>query len=882
MANKKKLATSVAAVATAAAVLLGGTFAWQSISQTALNEASDVVNPGGRLHNDMWYVSETENNNDIYVENFGEEPIVARVRLSEYMEVVLNYGTNGELEKQLIGTKTVKNGVSEEEIAASPNGADLYDYQYRLFTDYTDTVEFAAGNDGENEPYWTWTTGGETVYMPTFNMNKDSLEADLYGLYADRVGGISNRVAAQYLDNDGVAITGGYTDDEALTANEIWDYDSNMTDELADGGVDISALIHGSSELGAEYENNVALKSETHIAKNTRYAELISMSEWLSWFYDEENGEYNADWYTAKDYGNYWVYDDSEDGNGWVYWSAHIGAKSATGLLLDGITLNQVMDDSWYYAIEAEGQFCTPDDTGVMPTGYSLDEEESTEGTGFYANGETVSDQALTFLSIIGVTDDTPGYEDDEPEDPEQSYTMHVYADAVDGVSASSYLIPNVEYLISVCAEENEYGDTYVDITVLDENDEPLTAGEDYTIEESSVQFEDPDGTYGDSYAKEATAKLTIKNEKLVGQNIQIVAIANNEEAQGTGNKGTLNVPVHWEELSVQIALYDSDGNEVTGNTLTPISTYDVVGTITNTAGTSYVIYSSVATQPIPDNIKVVHDDANYIVAHTIYTEDTYINDDGQLVVGTEAQFDDDKGLTLSIGADSVLVYESAAAKESGGEHLVQYYAYGQHDYYPTGQERYHIDMSEEITVSASDQDEPFRVYDSTNVEITNKEGLSYKVTGNTSNETKIEDYSYDEYDTCKVLKIGSDEKADVLTITVSDDNGSVEETVTIQYLPSLSIGENTSDWWNDLYIDSGSTEKTYELALKDYWGDEVSNVTFAVSGADYDGTHVDGDTLYIAAEEAAYPMTLTVTVDGEETEYYVYVSYYSDPEPVV
>lgn len=37
MANSKKKLTSAVAVVTAAALLLGGTFAWQSISQEALN-----------------------------------------------------------------------------------------------------------------------------------------------------------------------------------------------------------------------------------------------------------------------------------------------------------------------------------------------------------------------------------------------------------------------------------------------------------------------------------------------------------------------------------------------------------------------------------------------------------------------------------------------------------------------------------------------------------------------------------------------------------------------------------------------------------------------------------------------------------------------------
>ena len=90
MAKKKKLVTAVVAVATAAALTLGGTFAWQSISQTALNEASDVINPGGRLHDDFYIDDNGNYNADIYVENFAEDEIFARVRLEIGRAHVLN------------------------------------------------------------------------------------------------------------------------------------------------------------------------------------------------------------------------------------------------------------------------------------------------------------------------------------------------------------------------------------------------------------------------------------------------------------------------------------------------------------------------------------------------------------------------------------------------------------------------------------------------------------------------------------------------------------------------------------------------------------------------------------------------------------------------
>ena len=46
-AKKHKLVSAIVAVSVAAAILLTGTYAWQSISQQALNEAQDMVNLAG-------------------------------------------------------------------------------------------------------------------------------------------------------------------------------------------------------------------------------------------------------------------------------------------------------------------------------------------------------------------------------------------------------------------------------------------------------------------------------------------------------------------------------------------------------------------------------------------------------------------------------------------------------------------------------------------------------------------------------------------------------------------------------------------------------------------------------------------------------------------
>ena len=353
--NKKKKA--VAAVAAAAVLLLGGTFAWQSISQTALNEASDVINPGGRLHDDFYIDNNGDYNSDIYVENFADDDIFARVKLSEYMEVVVNKGVEGaEKVETIVGSKSLKDGKTADSEATTAN---LYDYSY--VTHYFD-------QENATDEFWAWTAGdadsAQVYYMPTFNKNKDSLVADRNGMYVDRIGGISNRSQDQYED---WTVWG---DGDSKEGIEIYDADSDQDDEVK---YDFDNL--------STHEADGAIKTvaETHTAALVGETKgLISMDEWLALGEDADKSDY-------------WVYDT----DGWVYWTSPIAKGETTGLLLDSIELKKVMDDTWYYAIEAEAQFVTKDDLGQA------------DGTGFYdtKNGLTVpSDKAEELLKQIGVT----------------------------------------------------------------------------------------------------------------------------------------------------------------------------------------------------------------------------------------------------------------------------------------------------------------------------------------------------------------------------------------------------------------------------------------------------------------------------------------------
>ena len=159
MTTKKKIAASIGAVGMAAVIALGGTFAWQSISQQALNETMATVNPGGRLHDDF-----NGRNKNVYVENFTKPDedgttIYARVRLDEYMEIGKGAGS----------TEGDRSGIT---VIGTGELDDVSTWTTRL--------------PGENETYgayWDWKMGGQGVYMPTFNMNKDSLKADVNGTY---------------------------------------------------------------------------------------------------------------------------------------------------------------------------------------------------------------------------------------------------------------------------------------------------------------------------------------------------------------------------------------------------------------------------------------------------------------------------------------------------------------------------------------------------------------------------------------------------------------------------------------------------------------------------------------------------------------------------
>lgn len=251
--NHKLIASGVA-LAMAAVLAVSGTFAWQSLGQTAKNEARGSVNPGGRLHDDF-----DGRSRNVYVENFtvNGTPIYARVRLDEYMETGTKAGQpDGD-------GKTAQTAVKKGELGNKKT--------WRTRTPNTqDTITEA----------WEWETGGETWYMPTFNRNKDSLAADVNGTYEGK-----SDAKTPYDD----CVT--YKEGDTVTGTAIYDMDTNDEDEGEN----------------AQEGVNIRTETETHTAKKTLNGGVIRMSEWLEnpvagdfWVWDDDGWFYWANPITSQ------------------------------------------------------------------------------------------------------------------------------------------------------------------------------------------------------------------------------------------------------------------------------------------------------------------------------------------------------------------------------------------------------------------------------------------------------------------------------------------------------------------------------------------------------------------------------------------------------
>jgi len=322
--KRKSTTRRFAAVMTimlAIALILTGTYAWQSISQQALNQSIGAATPaGGRLHNDMeimglnfgeneWAQGSVANK-DVYVENYESEQrgrdIFVRVRLYEYMEI----GDGAKLHPGDVGFDTR----AAESIIFGADREDVTTWAPRLPGDDAISDLFRS--------HFEWSQGGQKWYMPTFNQDNFSLESDVKGDAVDPhliPGDETINSTRRGEDHEYPAEAGLHDFFEVNTTHSglLKTYDRS-----ANGG--LGGRIVGTSTV-------------LHTAKETLNATVVHIKDW-----DEE-------------VSNVWVLDD----DGWAYWAAPLEPDTATGLLLNSIKLINAPELEWYYGIFVDAEMAT-------------------------------------------------------------------------------------------------------------------------------------------------------------------------------------------------------------------------------------------------------------------------------------------------------------------------------------------------------------------------------------------------------------------------------------------------------------------------------------------------------------------------------------------
>jgi hypothetical protein len=351
--NRKRVALVVSAVL-AAALVLGGTFAWQSLNTRGVYDATGEPGPaGGRLHHDgevmgsdngsIDWVTNVTGNNDIYVENYesaeGGRSVFVRLKMYEYMES----GPGATIGPDEPGYET---RVAEPLIDGTVRD-DLSTWTPRL------PIADIASDQFRNR--WSWTMGGQKTYMPTFNKDNHSEETDVKGAAID-----PNTLPVDEPANT-TKIDGAYAYHADAGKHDY--FDTTATWEATEKTWDSDNNLHA---LGTD--------PQTHTAKTTENANVISMEQW-------KQAPYNGK------PGNFWV----SDSDGWYYWGNPIAPQTATGLLLDSITLQGEPDDGWYYGLYVRSQMATAGDWTAEGI-----------GGGFYAEpGEEPSPDAENLMYVI-------------------------------------------------------------------------------------------------------------------------------------------------------------------------------------------------------------------------------------------------------------------------------------------------------------------------------------------------------------------------------------------------------------------------------------------------------------------------------------------------
>ena len=287
--------------------LIGGTMAFQAFNQQAINDRENTiqVNVGGRVHD--YYNRDTENK-DVFVENYGERPIMARIRLSEFLEY-----QRGEEDFTPLVAGSERNNLATW-ITWIPSANNI--------NQRADTGNSSAFNRYAQLTFG-WSREGETApwYMPTFNHDNLDLRTAAAGHARDYIAG----AGATDGTTDGTTHPGDGTD-AYWSENDTFDNSAGIWP-------------------GGTVENEAAQNLRQQRAPMT-------IEQWSNL----------ADW---QQVGDFWVVDHT---TGWAYWASLLEPGNASSYLLDAAELTEAIEDtvfngSYYYGIHVDSQLISPDNS---------------------------------------------------------------------------------------------------------------------------------------------------------------------------------------------------------------------------------------------------------------------------------------------------------------------------------------------------------------------------------------------------------------------------------------------------------------------------------------------------------------------------------------
>ncbi|MFK4966863.1 hypothetical protein ACI1UG_01480 [Lactococcus garvieae] len=286
--------------------LIGVTFAFQAFNQQAINDRLRENIPGGRVHD---YYNRNTENKDVFVENFGTVPLMARVRLSEFLES----RSPGETAFTPLVAGTTRENIDSWTTwipSANNTGERESSHASNAFNRYSNLTLGWTRPTGEGVAPW---------FMPTFNHNNLDLSTAAAGHARDYIVG------------------------------------SGATDATTDGTTHPGDGTDAYWSSGDTYDNSGGTwpgETVTHQAIQNLPQDRAPMTitQWAKLRNNEK-------------VGNFWVIGHHM---GWAYWANRLRAGEATSYLLDAAEMTAEADTipgEYYYGIHVDSQLISPDRT---------------------------------------------------------------------------------------------------------------------------------------------------------------------------------------------------------------------------------------------------------------------------------------------------------------------------------------------------------------------------------------------------------------------------------------------------------------------------------------------------------------------------------------